>query len=572
MKTTAVILMLAVFAGTYGTAKAVDAPAPASNTAPTLGAPVPASLQRGNQADINGENLPLGVAAVQLCADIDPGCIKPYSIGTQQSTSKSIKFFLPDKLKPGTYRARISADQKTYLYTTPPLVVTRITPAISALSETTLYPAGFLAPDYADIQIQGTGFAGDAETVTLDAKDKHGKPIIDGKVSYKEVNQILINGVPLRQCDPPTTRFCTKVDPIKEGNLTSITVSGIPRSLTGKVKIAVQVEDAISNSQDLLLSRSPRYAPRFAATALLLIVVALAWRAGCKTVDVPLLSPTARLPSWKTIFIDGDSKTYSLSRLQLVIWTFVALFGWIYLSVARSLIQGMVTFSDIPSGLPGVLVVAVGTSVAATGVQAMKGTKSSGPFSPTFSDFYSVGGVIAPERAQYFLWTIVGAIGFIVYTLALDPATIQDLPKLPDGFLQLAGISAAGYIGGKAVRKGGPVLAGVKGVSDQAVTADVTWTLTGTGLAKNATFAYKVGSGDTEPAQQSLPDATVEANSTDQDGDPTLFKKLTVTMKNTPPAALPSAVGTPPPAPKSQYHKRLFVIINPDGQQAEWPY
>ncbi|TCG04162.1 hypothetical protein BZM27_42830 [Paraburkholderia steynii] len=311
------------------------------------------------------------------------------------------------------------------------------------------------------------------------------------------------------------------------------------------------------------------------ATAILVAVVLLAWRSASKKVDVPLASPTARVRQWKTIFLDMDSCTYSLSRLQLVIWTFVALFGWVYLSVARSLIQGMVTFSDIPSGLPGVLLVSVGTSIAATGVASVKGGKSSGPFSPSFSDFYSVGGIIAPERAQFFLWTIVGAVGFVVFTLALDPAKITDLPTLPDGFLQLAGISAFGYVGGKVVRKTGPILKGVRGVRDQHVATTVAWTLTGSGLAKNASFAYKTGTGNTAPTETAFYDATVQADDADQDGDATLFKKLNVTTTNTPDAAAPPdqpTGGTPAQGQNTAHPVRLFVVINPDGQRAEWPY
>ena len=39
-----------------------------------------------------------------------------------------------------------------------------------------------------------------------------------------------------------------------------------------------------------------------------------------------------------------------------------------------------------------------------------------------------------------------------------DPSTLKDLPKVPDGFLYLMGVSSAGYLGGKVVRKPGPVI------------------------------------------------------------------------------------------------------------------
>jgi hypothetical protein len=42
--------------------------------------------------------------------------------------------------------------------------------------------------------------------------------------------------------------------------------------------------------------------------------------------------------------------------------------------------------------------------------------------------------------------------------LLTDPSTLKTLPDIPEGFLYLMGISAAGYLGGKAVRLPGPVI------------------------------------------------------------------------------------------------------------------
>lgn len=559
-----------VFATLHAGAHAGDAPEPASGAIASLDAPVPTTVLRGGQVSVTGDNLTSG-QQVKLCADVDSKCENPLNAPLAELSKKSLKFTVPPDLKPGTYRVGIAlAGKPPSTFTSSPIEVTRATPTISALSDATLYPSGFNAADYTDLTIQGTGFA------VASAGDPQQKDAF-GNTPYDEKNQILINDVPLDTCgaSKTSTPYCSKSFSVNGNDTRTLTVSGIPRTLAGKVNISVKVGNAVSTSKELLLSGSPRYAPRLIATAILVAILLLAWRAAAKKVDVPLTSPTARIRQWKTIFIDFDSNTYSLSRLQLVIWTFVALFGWIYLSVARSLIQSMVTFSDIPSGLPGVLFVSVGTSIAATGVASLKGGKSSGPFSPSFSDFYSVGGIIAPERAQFFLWTLVGAAGFIAFTLALDPATIQNLPTLPDGFLQLAGISAFGYVGGKVVRKTGPILKGVRAVKDQNTPTTVTWTLTGSGLAQNASFAYKTGTGAAAPTEKAFSDATVQADDADQDGDATLFKKLTVTTTNTPDEAAPPdqpTGGTPVQGENTTHPVRLFVVINPDGQQAEWPY
>ncbi|MEM5453061.1 hypothetical protein [Paraburkholderia guartelaensis] len=418
----------------------------------------------------------------------------------------------------------------------------------------------------------------------------------------EEVNVLRINGIPILPCPTVTTTQpgqTASASATKETNKKkqpkgtecvegldihpangSLIIENLPRKVVkGPSKLDVVVGDAISNQVDLLLSGSPRYVPRVIAAGLLAVLVVLLVAMNFKKVTIPadtVETPTCRIPRWKTIFIDFDSNTYSLSRVQLVAWTFVALFGWLYLSVARSMVQGMVTFSDIPDGLTGILIVSVGTSVAVGGVSAVKGGKSSGPFSPSFSDLYSVGGIIVPERFQFFLWTVVGTIGYLVYTVALDPASIQNLPTLPNGFMQLAGISAAGYVGGKLVRRAGPVLTSVKPV---AVAKDggttMTWTLTGSGLAQKAGFALKVTTGFVTPPyrEDELRGIVVTADPANQDSDPTLFKQLTVTQDNAPAEALPNAVFPAPPVTSTApVQPRFFVILNPDGQRAEWPY
>jgi hypothetical protein len=66
--------------------------------------------------------------------------------------------------------------------------------------------------------------------------------------------------------------------------------------------------------------------------------------------------------------------------------------------------------------------------------------------------------VVAPERFQFFIWTILGAAVFVFLAFLNDPGIIKDLPTVPSGFLQLMGVSSLGYLGGKLARKAGPVI------------------------------------------------------------------------------------------------------------------
>jgi hypothetical protein len=159
----------------------------------------------------------------------------------------------------------------------------------------------------------------------------------------------------------------------------------------------------------------------------------------------------------RLLFLDPQTDTYSLSKLQFYLWTNAALFGYAYLFISCVLIQhGM--WPDIPPNLPGVIAIAAGTSVSSQIITSSKGSKGAGSLYPSFADFITSGGVVAPDRLQMLLWTLFGVSAFIVSTLGQAPAIIQGLPTVPDHLLFMMGLSSAGYLGGKLARKAGPVV------------------------------------------------------------------------------------------------------------------
>ena len=169
------------------------------------------------------------------------------------------------------------------------------------------------------------------------------------------------------------------------------------------------------------------------------------------------------------LFLDPETDTYSLSKFQFILWTAVAVFAYVYLMAAQSLIQGKLEFVDIPENLPGIVLVAAGTTVLASGITSSKGTKGAGDVHPSWADFVSTGGVLAPERLQFFVWTIVGVATFISLIVLSDPGTIHDLPKIPERFLYLMGVSSAGYLGGKLARQPGPIIDEIIAISGSLV-------------------------------------------------------------------------------------------------------
>ncbi len=158
------------------------------------------------------------------------------------------------------------------------------------------------------------------------------------------------------------------------------------------------------------------------------------------------------------IFIDHETNTYSLSRLQLILWSAAAVVAYIYIAASQSLVQWNWSLCEVPENLPMLLGISAGTTALSLGTTGMWGSKGAGTIHPEPGDFITSGGVFAPERLQFFLWTVIGVFGFVTATLAQDPATMTELPKIPDSFIPLMGISSLGYLAGKIARKPGPII------------------------------------------------------------------------------------------------------------------
>jgi len=161
---------------------------------------------------------------------------------------------------------------------------------------------------------------------------------------------------------------------------------------------------------------------------------------------------------WRMLFLDPETDTYSLSKLQFYLWTVAAIFSYAYLFISRVLVQ-FASWPDVPGSLPGIILVAGGTAVTSQVITATKGSKGAGEEKPGWADFITSGGVVAADRLQMLLWTLFGVGAFLYAVWQLQPGTITDLPAIPDRLMVLMGISSAGYLGGKIARKAGPVIA-----------------------------------------------------------------------------------------------------------------
>jgi len=332
-----------------------------------------------------------------------------------------------------------------------------------------------------------------------------------------------------------------------------LTVKGFhPDVYEGPVDFRVHVGGNASEVKRVTFSRVTAGTLRLLATGvsllIALIVMSLVWK------GVRLYQLGEKYGVLASFLLDKETSSYSLSKFQVLAWTAVAVFSYIYVFFCRTLIQWDFTFPAIPDGWPTLLGLSVGTTVAAVGITSSRGSKGAGPPQPSFADFISSGGLVAGERFQFFVWTLVGCAGFVLLVLRADPSGLKNLPDVPQGFLYLMGISASGYLGGKVVRVPGPVIKQLlvtsvttRDLQGNTVPATVVINLKGENLSNKASI--KINDDQLRPDQFSID----EGKPQDAPVDPTFRSELTITLVK---------------ADGYLDRQNTVTVINKDGQMA----
>lgn len=236
-----------------------------------------------------------------------------------------------------------------------------------------------------------------------------------------------------------------------------LSLSSDNQSFHRPLKISVEGDDEFSDQKLLVLSRVKRNTPIAIASVVLGVLVALVYFI-CRRRVGHSWGNNRNYATLTYLLIDPQTNTYSLSKLQLILWTAAAIMAYSYLVVSQSLVQGNWVLPKVPEGLPMLLGLSATTTALAVGATEFRGSKGAGPVHPGLADFITTGGVFAPERLQFFLWTILGTIGFVAGTLAQDPGTVTRMAEIPESFNPLMGASSLGYLAGKFARKPGPVI------------------------------------------------------------------------------------------------------------------
>jgi len=542
-----ICLLLALGNLLWGAAEAQVLPAPPTTPGQVVShepkiSPVPLlpTTTRGQTVTVTGENLPAQGVKVLLRTGREKADDKGVPVdAVVAADGKSLGFKLPKaNFDTGRYLVYVAFDSKELPV---PGDLTVASDDSAKVRIDSIYPATDYRSDKDnayDLEISGDNLAQAPNDNVIEVVG-HG-PLTVGNAEecrlYAQSKQY--------------EKVCLSYEPGMEGR--KLTVLGYhPADYEGPVLFRVHTANSISDTKRVVFSSISENGLRALATlaslVIALLVLLLVWRG----IGIYKIAGESYTPL-SSFFLDKETNSYSLSKFQLVAWTAVAVFGYIYLLCCQTLIQWNFSFPNIPSGWPTLLGISAGTTVAAVGITSTRGSKGAGPVSPSIADFISSGGLVLSDRFQFFVWTLVGCVGFLFLVLRNDPSKLTDLPDVPSGFLYLMGISASGYVAGKLVRLPGPVIKqllvtsvvpAVPGTSAAALTIS----LKGENLSKDA--SVKVGDDDLRPDQFSIKCAKQQ----DQAADPSFCSEIEVTLKE---------------ADKYLEGQHKLCVTNKDGQAA----
>ncbi|HXB21377.1 MAG TPA: hypothetical protein VNV88_08350 [Candidatus Solibacter sp.] len=469
------------------------------------------------------------------------------TIASMDTEKHTVCLVIPKGTPDGTYIVHISANtqppaQSGEIQNLDPNQITVLTPYISAVSPR----AAFSTPNNTNqVTVLGAGFL----------KGKNIKDVDRIKEAEKLTLRFVDSSTPNHPCGGEIAKDCYTLK-IKSDNEVTLEFRELDASqpyYKGPRAFVIDVDGVETKPASLTLVPVSRDVPTTVAVVgllLVIVVIFLVIRSGAAAIRQKFGSKTYLL---QALFLDVQTNSYSLSKCQFYAWTAAAVFGYLFLAVCKSVVQGSATFPDIPSGLPGILLASAGTAVLSTGIANAKGDKGAGDPQPSLSDFITTGGLVAADRLQFAVWTIIGIATFLGIIFQSDPSSINDLPSIPSGFMQLMGISAGGYLAGKLARQAGPTLTGI---ASSGTPTKIKVQLTGSALSKAASFSI-----DDKPI---FPDQILGRD--DQPAVPEIVEQDPTISDSSFARVLRFSVLNPPKEWFGGPHK--FTITNPDAQRA----
>lgn len=155
-------------------------------------------------------------------------------------------------------------------------------------------------------------------------------------------------------------------------------------------------------------------------------------------------------PLMRTLFIDTNTNTYSLSKFQAFAWTVLLIGSYLYFAVCRGLLVDGHEIPDFNISLLGLMSISYGGLLTARGIRHSMPSTSSAPAQPHLSDLITEHGEISITRLQLLGFTIVAMIVYVYYVCSPD-VFVKGIPDIPPTLHGLLVLSQGGYLGGKIV-------------------------------------------------------------------------------------------------------------------------
>jgi len=149
---------------------------------------------------------------------------------------------------------------------------------------------------------------------------------------------------------------------------------------------------------------------------------------------------------WDLIITTEDER-YSLSRLQLYLWTIFVIIGYVAVCSAGR------AFQIIPPNLSLLIGINVAAAVTSTGITYWgKVAWQKSAKGPDFVKdiFFEAETSLDLPRTQMFVWTMVSLTVFTVALVETIRTGDPKLPEIPNGLVALMGLSHGAYLGTKA--------------------------------------------------------------------------------------------------------------------------
>ncbi|MBI5576465.1 MAG: hypothetical protein HY896_08910 [Deltaproteobacteria bacterium] len=375
--------------------------------------------------------------------------VKDFALDREQVRRGVAEARISDHMRRGTYKSELVDEDGKVLARGPEDIRVRGTekPSIAAVMPGVCYPS----EGRFDFELVGNDFA-QYKAEELDVWINDAKVLFEKRLNDKK------GGMSETACDGKYPCLIWNWRTLRIYGLSLDRQSFLDNvSVHRPFVVSVEGDQEISEPKRLVLSCVQYYWPRLGAFGILSLFIGTVYFFSRERVEHYRRSHR-NSGTLTFLLIDNQTNTYSLSKFQLILWAAAAIVAYSYLALSQSLVQGNWALPRVPDGLPTLLGLSATTTAVAVGATGFRGSKGAGPIHPGIGDFLTTGGVFAPERLQFFLWTILGVAGFVAGTLVQDPATVTKMPEIPENFNQLMGASSIGYLAGKFARKPGPVI------------------------------------------------------------------------------------------------------------------